>query len=1106
MYDGPLHATALEQLQSTSIETVQVRLLRHGARINADSSSIFTKSSYHNPRSHCSISVATQPSLDGLCVHCSATQPHIRHGLLDNLMVKKSLVKHHVQSQSPRLCSSPTHQGAHDSSRTLCTRQTSAHVRQSRGLASLRNNYSQLLQEFAEWSVHNPANKQHTLPGSDGAIMPDASVACTASTGTVSQGLQQQVTTKGTAVLRLGSTSPKPGLSRQQTAADAMDSASSPQPQQLMQVSQQHSDVSNTAAAKLAGQLKDSQGVEHRDHARLRSAAAAASKRSSKQHGTATSASATSPGKGRRKSKPRPAWRNSIDVSSTQQRQHDTASQDSPGQPLSRLEVAADQLSPAASSTPAVQQPTGTGNAYLQQQASMESTSVGDTQHCSHQHHQQQQGAEREQPDPVAHEEQQAATLDVQGQAGLAYAVAETYSAITDIALDTAISMPAAAAAGRMAAPAAEEVVEQPQQQLAEAVAATAAAPLQHVHSFMVDLTRSGISVVAGRAGPPAASALDSECSSTPRQQQQKQERAKAKRLRVRASCIPSAPQAAGVAATVGSVRQTPQVPSRVPLLPLQQLQSTNAAASEAGQVSTATAGSGHMASCEVATAGPTGGRDSSSSATTRQHSDPIQLSANSSVAAAGRRLSSELPDLLPGGLTHRRHSAADAEQEMMEATLSPAGATTLRQIGLAVAAQLGSSSSNMGASASDPLQHIKQLQALRRRSVGPQHNEPGSMLSCTTNTASTPCAADSSSLAAGLPLLPAIAGSCAGSEDMEYPLLQHRRTSSQGGSAPTSSRGSSGQKPPARNSSSAGATPRGIVSAGSAGGITALPELRPSRTGSRRSSSSQLPTLEEGAALRCAVVSVVAGQSGLPSVAPAGSRRGSRTDDHDSSNSAGHGTDQSNSSGSRRPMLHSSSMAMGSSNTPTQLCKHGSSSSQHVVVENVGNSSSGGNSHGFADAEISYGLDEPTIHRRSSSDDDSTGVPALGYEVSSYGVCGNNPAGAVQLLRAAIPDRLARLKTRMNSKHLTTDDDGQPVEPVADVALDSIGGQVSSSMSWPGTAPAAPEPAAACATAAVEGAEGAITLQHTAHHGHRRSTGSADYTGSHGQHTAADR
>jgi hypothetical protein len=278
-------------------------------------------------------------------------------------------------------------------------------------------------------------------------------------------------------------------------------------------------------------------------------------------------------------------------------------------------------------------------------------------------------------------------------------------------------------------------------------------------------------------------------------------------------------------------------------------------------------------------------------------------------------------------------------------------------------------------ADASDPLQHIKQLQLLRRRSGGlPALPGDAATASCVNISSAADSAADGAvhsihgSLAGGqapgavLPAIPSTAMSPAGSA-VRLPG-HHRRTSSLGSTV--------------SGSSSVNATPRGTPAAA----VTA---------GSRRTSSTQLPPLEENTAVLTGLL--------LPPIAAAGSsRRGSRADDC------------------------SSTAAVAAAQV--LAVEQGSSSSGHGKFRSS-------QRHVEADVAVVQECSLSSVLSTSSAScSDGSGLdagPGLRCEPSSYGMCGDNPAAAVQLHRPPLVGKLQRLRNRLSSRHIPLQDE-QPL------------------------------------------------------------------------------
>lgn len=931
--------------------------------------------------------------------------------------------------RSPRPGNSPGANGSGTSSRATRNRQASARLRQSLGLPALRDNYSQLLHEFAEWSIASPVNKQSKVSSSccQGAITPEAPVPH-----------RNKVQQKHSRRLSQPRTS-EPQPDGQHTSIQGAPTAQGEAPQQDRVSSGPFAQVAVWRDDHLTTPVRAS--LSQHVHLRSpRSARGAAAKRRSQWHEPKAPSSAGNPSRPRRKHQPRPAWRSSIDLSGIQQQEEsgDIALQEDAAL---QTEAVTFEQPPAEAgvATPgaqhlihvAVDRKQRTQQQRIQQQhitpfqdadepsepASAEEPlqrtahnteqapagvlhAVADDQPMPQQRQQQQQ--ERQHQKQLVHMEsgkrgqhkqdvQPAAQTAAQQQLGHLQqpsTVGSVFSAVKRVIM------------GRKSK---SQITDEP----VSPSSAAAAAP-QKYDSSMVSSPQ-----------PPATQATMTQQDRTQRhgnsktavaaassQQEHSQRPGPRRKSRVSDSGAAVQPQASDSRGQAG----------KVPMLPLQHVQATAALVTATSQ----TAAGSHSSARPP----------SSSAAQTGSISNNKQRTTPSGGAAAARVDSVEVPELLPGGVTYRRHSAADADQGNSD----DAGPASVRQAGLAVAPRLGNDSriNGNGASSStvdtrESLQHIKQLQAMRRRSVGPQVSDSALAVNGVL-PAST----------AVLP--PGAAGDQGYVQGRQQP--HHRRSGSCGSSASSKSGGGLQPLPQRSNSFVASSSPADVSGDSSNSGG---PDSRPSWPASRRGSSTQLPPLDEGAVLVMPAVAAMAGASAtagpaqLPPILPPGSRRGSRTDEALSTNS--------------------------------------NSSTQQQATE----------------SQWSAAVDGPLDPGSSGVNlmcEDSLLGPGLNHELSSYGVCGDNPAGAVQLSRGAIPQKLARLKGRVSSRQLTTDEDGQPIGPGPAVVDEAAHGLPS----WSGAVAVASDPGSAAASAA---SDSGVVMQHnTAHHGHSRSAGGPDHAG----------
>jgi hypothetical protein len=344
-------------------------------------------------------------------------------------------------------------------------------------------------------------------------------------------------------------------------------------------------------------------------------------------------------------------------------------------------------------------------------------------------------------------------------------------------------------------------------------------------------------------------------------------------------------------------------------------------------------------------------------------------------------------------------------------------------------------------AEGSDPLQHIKQLQLLRRRSGGlPTLTADTTTASCGISSAAAAdgvCSAPQSitvSLAgsqapgAVLPAIPSTAMSPAGSA-VRVPG-HHRRTSSLGSTV--------------SGSSSMNATPRGPPAAAAAAGTA----------GSRRTSSTQLPPLEEGAAVLTGLL--------LPPITAAGSsRRGSKADDCSSTATA--------------PLAAGPPQAVEQGSSSSGNCKSRSSQGQvdaSVAVQQVAEECSLSSVLSTSSASCSDGIG-------------SDAGPGLRCEPSSYGMCGDNPAAAVQLHRPPLVGKLQRLRNRLSSRQIPLQDE-QLLQLQQQPSVDSPPLQ-RDRFSDPASAAAS---ASASSTSHAQVSSGsAVGPAHVAHHGRSKSS-----------------
>jgi hypothetical protein len=162
---------------------------------------------------------------------------------------------------------------------------------------------------------------------------------------------------------------------------------------------------------------------------------------------------------------------------------------------------------------------------------------------------------------------------------------------------------------------------------------------------------------------------------------------------------------------------------------------------------------------------------------------------------------------------------------------------------------------------------------------------------------------------------------------------------------------------------------------------------------GSRRTSSTQLPPVEEGTAVLTGLL--------LPPIAATAtsagsSRRSSRADDSSSTTAA--------------------------APAPGQAAEQANSCSFQQR-----------SSHRQAEAELSV-LQEcslsSVLSMSSSSDVGFDAGPGLMCEPSSYGMCGDNPAAAVQLHRPPLVGKLQRLRNRLSSRQISAQDEQPQVLP----------------------------------------------------------------------------